>query len=85
MLISEIKKLPPGEAIAILDKIISQEPANEEALILRGLKHWSIGNRREAINDYLAALQLNPQSEAKSLLQYTNSILDFYNKDLLNP
>lgn len=85
MLISEIKKLPPGEAIAILDKIITQEPTNEGALIIRGLKHWSIGNRREAINDYLAALQLNPQSEAKSLLQYSNSILDFYNKDLLNP
>lgn len=85
MLISEIKKLPPGEAIAILDKIITQEPTNEEAFIIRGLKHWSIGNRREAINDYLAALQLNPQSEAKSLLQYSNSILDFYNKDLLNP
>ena len=83
--IEEIKKLPPEEAIVILDKFISENPDREDAYVLRGLKHWTLGHRREAINDYLEALKLNPESEAKTALEYANSILEFFSKDLLNP
>ena len=80
-----IKTLPPKEAIIILDKFISLYPENDEALTLRGLRHWALNHRREAINDYLAAIEINPDSKAKMALRMANEVLDYYNKDLLNP
>ena len=73
------------EAIEALDSFLERNPGNDEALTLRGRIHWSLNHRKEAINDYLAALKLNPESKAGMLLEYANSILDYYNKDLLNP
>lgn len=81
----DIKKLPPEEAILILNEYLEKHPESEESYILRGQKHWSLGNRRESINDYLAAIKINPASRARMLLEYANSILSYYNKDLLNP
>ena len=83
--LEQIKSLPAAEAVEKLSELISQNPDFEEAYIQRGLKYWSMGQRREAINDYLAALKINPDSKAKMALDYANSILDYYNKDLLNP
>ena len=37
-----------------------------------------------AINNYLEALHLNPDSPAKQALDIANEILDFYNKDMYN-
>lgn len=83
--LEEIKKLPPEEAIALLDNIIADNLENDEAFSLRGMKHWTLNHRQQAINDYLAAIKINPDSKAKLALQYANSILDYYCKDLLNP
>lgn len=83
--LEEIKKLPPEEAITILDEYLKKNPKDEEALTIRGLRHWALNHRQLAINDYLAALEINPGSKAKMALQYANSILDYYNKDLYNP
>ncbi|MDE5997462.1 MAG: hypothetical protein K2G77_04530 [Muribaculaceae bacterium] len=58
---------------------------DEEALIMRGRLHWSLGRRSEAINDYLAAHRINPEGKAKELLKATYEILNFYHKDLYNP
>ena len=80
-----IKRLPPEEAIIRLNIYIVSNPADEEALTIRGQRLWSMGRRREAVNDFLAAININPQSRAKMLLDYYNSILDYYNKDLYNP
>ena len=83
--LEEIKILPPEEAIEALNKLLERNPDNEEALTLRGQKHWTLNHRRDAINDYLAAIKINPESQSALLLKYANSILDFYSKDLLNP
>ena len=83
--LEEIKKMAPSEAIPYLDKLVAKEPENEEAYLIRGLRHWSLNHRQLAINDYLMAIKLNPESKAKMALQYANSILDYYNKDLYNP
>ena len=85
MRIEEIEKLPPKEAIEILTDLLEKDPKNEDALVLRGQKYWSLNLRKEAMGDYLAALKLNPESKAKMLLAYAESILSFYHKDLLNP
>lgn len=80
-----VKGLTPAEALAKLDGYIASHPDCEEAYITRGLKQWSLGNRAGAINDYLTAIRLNPQSRAKEALKAVNEILDYRNKDLYNP
>ena len=83
--LKEISSLPTSEAIAALSEYITCHPEDDEALTVRGLKYWSLNQRKEAINDYLQALKINPESRAKMALQFANSILEYYNKDLLNP
>lgn len=60
-------------------------PTDDEALTMRGLIHWSRSERGLAINDYLEAIRINPDSRARLALKMANSILDYYNKDLYNP
>ena len=83
--LDEIKNLPASEAILSLTQYISFHPDDDEALTIRGLRYWSLNKRKEAINDYLAAIKINPESRAKMALRFAYSILDYYNKDLLNP
>ena len=42
------------------------------------------GNWQMAINNYLEAVALNPESPAKQALEIANEILAFYNKDMYN-
>lgn len=83
--LEEIKSMKAEDAIPLLDEFILKNPDNDEAYTIRGLKNWSLNRRKEAINDYLSAIKINPESRARMALQYANSILDYYNKDLLNP
>lgn len=83
--LQQFREMLPKEAITALDKYISSNPEDEEAYTLRGMKYWALGNRSLAIKDYLKAISINPESKAKMALQNANEILDFYNKDLLNP
>lgn len=86
MTIEEAKNIPDADkAIEALGEIIAADPKAEEAFIQRGMRYWSLNRRSAAINDYLAAIRLNPDSRAKVLLQSANTILDFYDKDLYNP
>lgn len=90
MTLDEIKKTisdgtPVDECIGLLDSYISGHPADDEALLTRGMLHWRLSQRAEAINDLNAAVRLNPRSRAGVMLQSVNTILDFYDKDLYNP
>ncbi|MDE5552416.1 MAG: hypothetical protein K2I91_04365 [Muribaculaceae bacterium] len=84
-LLTTIKALPPADAIERLTEYLQSSPEDTDALTLRGMRHWSMGHRSEAINDYLAAISIDPDCKAKQALQATNDILDYYNKDLYNP
>ena len=79
------KTIGYNESIVILTEYISVHPNDDEALTARGLKHWGAGKRSLAINDYLAALEINPNSRARQALEAANSILDYRNTDLYNP
>lgn len=87
--IEELKRslsgLEPAEAVAILSDYIKKHPDDDEALTLRGMKYFGMGQRANAINDYLKAISINPGSKAKLALKTANEILDYYNKDLYNP
>ena len=79
----KIKAASCEEAIGMLDEYIAANPGDDDALTIRGLRYWSAGNRSKAIN--LEAIRINPESRAREALRAANEILDYYNKDLLNP
>ena len=85
MTLENISALPAAEAVEALDLYIAAHPNEDDAYTLRGLRHWALGHRAKAINDYLKAISINPQSRAVQALANANAILDFYNKDLYNP
>lgn len=84
-ILEDIKKLLPEEAVEKLNSYLEIYPDDDNALTLRGMRHWSLGHRSLAINDYLKAISINPQSKSVMALKAANDILDYYNKDLLNP
>lgn len=81
----KIKGLSQDEAIVLLSTWITEHPEDDEALTLRGMKLWGSGRRGEAMTDYLTALRINPQSNARQALQAAQEILNYRNKDLYNP
>lgn len=83
-----VKGLPAEEAVKTLTDFIDRNegaPGLDEAYTMRGMKYWGLQKRSQAINDYLAASRLNPESKAVQALKAANDILDYYNKDLYNP
>lgn len=82
---AKIKNLDYDEAIALLDSYIASHPNDDEAYTVRGMRHWGAGKRSLALNDYLSAVRLNPESTAAQALKAANEILDYRNKDLYNP
>ena len=43
------------------------------------------GNWQEAINNYIAAIALDPDSPAVEAKRMLEDILNYYNKDMYNP
>lgn len=73
------------QTLEALDSYIAANLDDDEALTERGLLNWALNRRSAAINDYLAALRLNPKSRAGQAIKAAYEILNFYNKDLYNP
>jgi len=57
---------------------------DDELFYLLGNAWRKKGNWQMAMNNYLEAVHLNPESPAKQALDIANEILDFYNKDMYN-
>ena len=57
---------------------------DDELFYLLGNAWRKKGNWQMAMNNYLEAIHLNPESPAKQALEIANEILDFYNKDMYN-
>lgn len=72
------------EAIRVLDEIIASDSTSDEAYYLRGNAYRKLGNWQQALNNYLAAMELNPDSPAHQAYRMVIDILDFYNKDMYN-
>ena len=73
------------EAISLLDGYRAGGGRMDDALFyLLGNAWRKKGNWQMAINNYLEALSLNPESPAQQALDIANDILDFYNKDMYN-
>lgn len=73
-----------AEAIRLLDIIIQDNPAMDEAFFLRGNAYRKEGNLKEATHNYLCAMELNPDSPAKMAYDMMMKIMNFFNKDMYN-
>ena len=83
-----IRGLSGEEAVKVLSDFINDNPDSpymDEVLTMRGMKYWGMQKRSDAINDYLAAIRINPESKAVQALKAANDILNYYNTDLYNP
>lgn len=73
------------EAIALLDEYRAGGGQMDDGLFyLLGNAWRKKGNWQMAINNYLEAIAINPDSPAAQALDIANEILDFYNKDMYN-
>lgn len=73
------------DAIRLLDEYIALHPAADEAWYLRGNAYRKEENYRQALNNYLKAIELNPDSPAVQAHAMLIRILDFVNKEVYNP
>lgn len=73
------------EAIRLLEEYITSSPeSSDRAYYLLGNAHRKKGDWQLAINNYLEAMAINPESPAANAYAIANEILDFYNKDMYN-
>ena len=73
------------EAICLLDSWQKGGGSMDDTLFyLLGNAWRKKGNWQMAMNNYLEAIHLNPESPAQQALDIANEILDFYNKDMYN-
>ena len=60
------------EAIRLLDAYLTEQPRSDEAWFLLGKAHYKLGNVRLALNSYLQAIEINPESPAQAAYDKTN-------------
>lgn len=72
------------EAIGKLDELIRSNASCDEAYYLRGNAYRKKNDWQQALNNYLTAIELNPESPAREAHDMLIRILEFYNKDMYN-
>ncbi len=60
-------------------------PTKDMMLYEKGNAYRKQGQWDEAINCYLEAMEINPESPAATAYEMLMNILNFYNKDAYNP
>ena len=71
-------------AIKQLNAYIQSDPTHDEPYYLLGNAYRKQGNWQLALNNYLEAIERNPESPAVHAHQMMMDILNFYNKDMYN-
>jgi len=79
-----IKEGKPEEAILLLEQLVKKGTKNDEVYYQLGNAYRKLNNVRLALNNYLEAIHLNPDSPAKEAHDMLIEIMDFYNKDMYN-
>ncbi len=75
-----------NQALEILDQILVAEPEMCDALLLRGHIYYRMQQWGNAMNDYTAVLELDPDNdEARLGLEMANNILGYFTPDMFNP
>ena len=71
-------------AIEQLSQYIQTNSTDDEPYYLLGNAYRKQGNWQLALNNYLEAMERNPESPAVQAHQMMMDILNFYNKDMYN-
>ena len=90
MQITEAKQLfelnELDKALEMLDKIVLEDASDFHPLLLRGRIYYKMQKWGDAMNDYSAVLEIDPENqEAKSGLVMARSILGYFTPDMFNP
>ena len=72
------------KALSLLNAHLANHPEDDQAWFLKGNAYRKLGETRLALNSYLEAIAINPDSPAQSAYNMMIRILDFYNKDMYN-
>lgn len=78
----------PENALRRLDEMLptTQTPAElGQIYAAKGKILWRLNRRGEAISAYETGIQIDPAGPCAPLLDISQSIMEFFNKDLLNP
>lgn len=76
------------EVIAAVDEMASTDVDTATmamAYYLRGNAYRQQGDMRQAMNSYLASMELDPDGPAAQAYRTIQEILNFYDHDLYNP
>ena len=71
-------------AIEVLHSFISEKP-DDQAYYLLGNAYRKKGDFKNAMENYLEAIAINPDSPAVEAHQMLINILEFYHKEIYNP
>ena len=70
----------------ILNKLIIKDPGDIDSHLLRGRINIKIQNWGDAMNDFAAVLEFDPDnSDAKTGLEMVKNILGYFTPDMFNP
>ena len=80
-----ISKGEVDKAIQLLNQCVANhEACTDEPFYLLGNAYRKQGNWQQALNNYLEAMERNPESPAVNAHKMVMDILNFYNKDMYN-
>lgn len=80
-----ISKGEVDKAIQLLNQCVAHhEACTDEPFYLLGNAYRKQGNWQMALNNYLEAIEKNPESPAVNAKKMLMDILEFYNKDMYN-
>lgn len=86
--LSEIKKIIAEEQFAEAERqlkaLLEQRSEDGEAHFLLGNLYRKREDWEGALNEYQAAMDLNPESPARMAYDAIQEVLAFYNKDMFN-
>lgn len=72
-------------AIVAVTRLLEDGGGDPELYYQRGRLYWRKDMRREAINDYMEAVSLDPSSKAAAALEQASAIMRFYDRNRYNP
>lgn len=73
------------KALVCIDERLVGNPRDDTAYYLKGKVFWKQGNWKLTIENYLKAVEINPESPAKQAYEMVMEIINFSNPDLYNP
>lgn len=75
-----------NQSLEVLNEILRENSADLPSLNLRARIHFKMQKWGNAMNDYAAALEIDPENqEAKSGMEMAKSILGYFTPDMFNP